>query len=75
MSHNVPVVTEGFLCPTRKMRKHFTGTKNFGGEKNPQRAKPDWVFSQPEPPPGGEAVTILLYDVVPYLLILRYHFF
>jgi hypothetical protein len=38
IAHNVPVVNEGFLCPIKENAKHFTGIKNFGGEKIAQRA-------------------------------------
>jgi hypothetical protein len=31
--------------------------------KTPQRAQPDWGFSEPEPPTGGEAYTDLLGEV------------
>jgi hypothetical protein len=44
ISYNVPAVNEGFLCPIRKMRKHFTGAKNFGGAKHHKGRKPDWRF-------------------------------
>jgi hypothetical protein len=31
--------------------------------KTAQRAQPDWGFSEPEPPTGGEAYTDLLCEV------------
>ena len=36
---------------------------NCGGEKTAQRAKPDCGFSEPKPPTGGAAYTVLLNDV------------
>ena len=50
LAHNVLAVYEGFLCPIRKMRSIFTGTKNFGGTKHHKGRKPDWCFVEPEPP-------------------------
>jgi hypothetical protein len=45
MAFNVLAVTDVFLRPMRKNAKHFYGRKKMWRRKNPQRAKPDWVFS------------------------------
>jgi hypothetical protein len=45
--------------PDKENTKYFTGTKKCGVEKIPQRAQPDWDFSEPKMPDLGHfAVTV-----------------
>ena len=47
MAHNVPAVTEGFLCPIRKMRSILRAQKTLA-ETKPHKGEADCDFLQPE---------------------------
>jgi hypothetical protein len=49
-----------FFVPDKENAKHFTGTKKCGSVKPHKGACADWGFTEPKPPTGGAAHTVLL---------------
>ena len=68
MAHNVPAVTDVFLRPIRKNAKHFYGRKKMWRRKTAQRAQARLRFFVARAAEGGEAYTVLLYAVYPYII-------
>jgi hypothetical protein len=69
MALNVLAVTDVFLRPIRKNAKHFYGRKKMWVEQGVGMSEAnDLALRNPEPPLGGEAVTVLLYAVYPYTI-------
>jgi hypothetical protein len=62
--------------PAYKATRKGCGGPNCGGEKPHNGRKADCVFSEPEPPTGGEAYTVLLCAVGrPIYSIIYFQFF
>jgi hypothetical protein len=54
MSHNVPTVCDGFVVAIKE-HAVFQQPQNCGGVKRHKGRQPDWCFTEPEPPTGGDA--------------------
>jgi hypothetical protein len=66
MAFNVLAVTDVFLRPIRKNAKHFYGRKKMWRRKTAKRATARLRFFEARAAKGGEAVTVLLGDVLAY---------
>jgi hypothetical protein len=65
MAHNVPAVDDVLPARIRALRSKDQGWQNVGGVWRGNGAKRnDLATRNPEPPIGGEALTVLLCEVV-----------
>jgi hypothetical protein len=68
MAHNVPAVDDVLPARIRALRSKDQGWQNVAEFWRGNEAKRnDLAKTEPEPPTGGDALTVLLCDVPPVL--------